>query len=147
MSALFANMIVQQTNMALMLLGKVPHPETGEKYKDLESAKMFIDQLEMIEVKTKGNLDKREDGLLKQSLPHFAWRLLKKSTRRKRIARCLTLADSVPRPPMPQIPPLSPLKRRVPPNQPNRLLPQKRSRASFQIPEGPSSNSVVAAAS
>src|SRR5436190_4895475 len=68
MSALFANMIVQQTNMALMLLGKVPHPETGEKYKDLESAKMFIDQLEMIEVKTKGNLDKREDGLLKQSL-------------------------------------------------------------------------------
>ncbi len=68
MSALFANMIVQQTNMALMLLGKVPHPETGEKLKDLESAKMFIDQLEMIEVKTKGNLDKREDGLLKQSL-------------------------------------------------------------------------------
>jgi len=68
MSALFANMVVQQTNMALMLLGKVPHPETGEHYKDLESAKMFIDQLEMIEAKTKGNLDKREDGLLKQSL-------------------------------------------------------------------------------
>ena len=68
MSALFANMIIQQTNMALMLLGKVPHPETGEIYKDLESAKMFIDQLEMIEVKTKGNLDKREEGLLKQSL-------------------------------------------------------------------------------
>jgi hypothetical protein len=68
MSALFANMIIQQTNMALMLLGKVPHPETGEIYKDLESAKMFIDQLEMIEAKTKGNLDKREEGLLKQSL-------------------------------------------------------------------------------
>jgi hypothetical protein len=29
---------------------------------------MFIDQLEMLEVKTKGNLDKREEGLLKQSL-------------------------------------------------------------------------------
>src|SRR5437870_13923500 len=68
MSALFANMVVQQTNMALMLLGKVPHPETGEQYKDLEAAKMFIDQLEMIEAKTKNNLDKREEGLLKQSL-------------------------------------------------------------------------------
>ena len=68
MAALFANMVIQQTNMALMLLGKVPHPETGEMYRDLESAKMFIDQLEMIEVKTKGNLDKREEGLLKQSL-------------------------------------------------------------------------------
>ena len=68
MSALFANMVIQQTNMALMLLGKVPHPETGEMYRDLESAKMFIDQLEMLETKTKGNLDKREEGLLKQSL-------------------------------------------------------------------------------
>jgi hypothetical protein len=35
---------------------------------DFESAKFFIDQLEMIEVKTKGNLDKRESDLLKQSL-------------------------------------------------------------------------------
>jgi len=68
MSALFANMVIQQTNMALMLLGKVPHPETGEMYRDLDSAKMFIDQLEMLETKTKGNLDKREEGLLKQSL-------------------------------------------------------------------------------
>lgn len=68
MSALFANMVIQQTNMALMFLGKVPHPETGEHIQDLETAKMFIDQLEMLEVKTKGNLDKREEGLLKQSL-------------------------------------------------------------------------------
>ena len=29
---------------------------------------MFIDQLEMLEVKTRGNLDKQEDKLLKQSL-------------------------------------------------------------------------------
>ena len=68
MSALFAHMVIQQTNMALMLLGKVPHPETGEMFQEVESAKMFIDQLEMLEVKTRGNLDKREEGLLKQSL-------------------------------------------------------------------------------
>jgi hypothetical protein len=68
MSALFAHMVLQQTNMALMLLGKVPHPQTGERVQDLEAAQMFIDQLEMLEVKTKGNLDKREEGLLKQSL-------------------------------------------------------------------------------
>jgi len=68
MSALFANLVVQQTNMALMLLGRMPHPETGETVRDIESAKMFIDQLEMIEFKTRGNLDSREDKLLKQSL-------------------------------------------------------------------------------
>lgn len=68
MSALFANLVIQQTNMALMLLGQVPNPETGERIQDLDSARMFIDQLEMLEVKTKGNLDRREDQLLKQSL-------------------------------------------------------------------------------
>jgi hypothetical protein len=67
-SALFANLVIQQTNMALMLLGRVPNPESGETVQDLDAARMFIDQLEMLEIKTKGNLDKREDQLLKQSL-------------------------------------------------------------------------------
>jgi hypothetical protein len=68
MSALFANLVVQQTNMAFMFLGRMPHPETGQVIQDIESAKFFIDQLEMIEVKTRGNLDARETQLLKQSL-------------------------------------------------------------------------------
>jgi hypothetical protein len=68
MSAMFAQMVLQQANMAMMLLGKMPHPQSGETMRDLESAKMFIDQLEMIEAKTKGNLSKQEAGLLKQSL-------------------------------------------------------------------------------
>lgn len=67
-AALFANLVIQQTNMAFMFLGRVPHPDTGEVVQDFESAKFFIDQLEMIEQKTKGNLDKREEGLLQQSL-------------------------------------------------------------------------------
>jgi hypothetical protein len=68
LAALFANMVIQQTNMAMMLLGKVAHPETGKFIHDVEAAKMFIDQLEMLEAKTKGNLSKEEDGLLKQAL-------------------------------------------------------------------------------
>jgi len=68
MSALFANMVVQQTNLALMLLGRVPNPETGQPMQDLDAAKMFIDQLEMLEAKTRGNLDKNEEKLLGQSL-------------------------------------------------------------------------------
>lgn len=68
MSALFAQLVMQQANMAMMLLGKTAHPETGQVMKDLEAAKLFIDQLEMLEAKTKGNLNKEESGLLKQSL-------------------------------------------------------------------------------
>jgi hypothetical protein len=67
-AALFAQLILQQTNMAMMLMGKIAHPESGQIYKDVEAARLFIDQLEMLETKTKGNLTKEESGLLKQSL-------------------------------------------------------------------------------
>jgi hypothetical protein len=68
MSALFSQMIVQLSNMAMILLGKVPHPETGKTLLDLEGARMFIDQLEMLEAKTRGNLSTKELVLLRQSL-------------------------------------------------------------------------------
>ncbi len=68
MSALFQGMVLQQANMALMCLGKMPHPQTGQTGRDLEAARFFIDQLEMIEVKTKGNLSQEEERFLKQSL-------------------------------------------------------------------------------
>src|ERR1039457_6223634 len=67
-SALFAHMVMQQSSMAMMLLGKTAHPETGKIVRDLEAAKLFIDLLEMLEFKTKGNLNQEEAALLKQSL-------------------------------------------------------------------------------
>lgn len=70
MSALFANMVFQNTNMALMLLGRVPHPESGERVQDFDAARMFIDQLEMLALKTQGNLSKDEQRLLQESLAH-----------------------------------------------------------------------------
>ena len=67
-SALFAHMVMQQSGMAMMLLGKTAHPETGEIHRDLEAAKLFIDVLEMLEYKTKGNLAQEETALLRQTL-------------------------------------------------------------------------------
>ena len=67
-SILFANMVMQQGNMVMIFLGKVPHPETGQKIKELEAAKIFIDQLEMLAAKTKGNLSREEQELLNQTL-------------------------------------------------------------------------------
>jgi hypothetical protein len=68
LTALFAHLVMQQSNLAMMLMGKSPHPETGQRVRDLESAKLFIDLLEMLEAKTKGNLTKEEQNLLKQTL-------------------------------------------------------------------------------
>lgn len=67
-AALFAQLVLQQSNMALMLMGKAPDPESGQVAKDLQASGYFIDQLEMLEAKTRGNLSKQEADLLKQSL-------------------------------------------------------------------------------
>jgi len=68
LSALFASLVMQQSNMALMMMGKVPPPEGAEPFQDLDSARVFIDQLEMLEVRTRGNLSPEEEKLLKQNL-------------------------------------------------------------------------------
>ena len=67
-SLLFAQMVMQQSNIAMMLMGKAAHPESGKVAQDLEAARLFIDQLEMLEAKTRGNLSKEEESLLKQTL-------------------------------------------------------------------------------
>jgi len=67
-TVLFAQLVMQQNNMAMMLLGKIPHPQDGKLARNIEAARLFIDQLEMLEAKTKGNLTKEEAALLKQSL-------------------------------------------------------------------------------
>jgi len=67
-SALFAQMVMQQSSMAMMLMGKTAHPQTGEMVHDLEAARLFIDQLEMLAYKTKGNLTQEETALLQQNL-------------------------------------------------------------------------------
>jgi hypothetical protein len=67
-SALFLDLVAQHAEMAMMFLGRVPHPHTGKTVLDLQTACLFIGQLEMLEAKTKGNLNAREQGLLKQSL-------------------------------------------------------------------------------
>lgn len=53
---------------ALLGLGDIPHPATGKPEPNLDEAKFHIDLLEILEQKTKGNLDPEEqrlfDGLL-----------------------------------------------------------------------------------
>ena len=64
----FHNMVMQIANTALTFLGAVPHPETGELIQDLDMARLLIDQLAMLEVKTNGNLSAPEADLLQQAL-------------------------------------------------------------------------------
>ncbi|MEM0924607.1 MAG: DUF1844 domain-containing protein [Planctomycetota bacterium] len=55
-------------SQAMMSLGVMPHPETGEKSTDLVMAKHFVDTLEMLQEKTKGNTDEEEDKMFDEVL-------------------------------------------------------------------------------
>lgn len=60
-------MVVQRADLAMMLLGKMTNPETGETRRDLAGAQMFINPLQMLEARTKGNLTPTEATILQQA--------------------------------------------------------------------------------
>ena len=67
-SALFASLVLQQTNLALMFLGHLQPPDGREVPVDVNAAGLFIDTLEMLAAKTRGNLGQSETDFLNQSL-------------------------------------------------------------------------------
>lgn len=50
---------------ALLALGELAHPVTGEKNTDFAQAKYLIDTLALLEVKTAGNLTEEEGAAMK----------------------------------------------------------------------------------
>lgn len=68
---LFMMLVQQHQQIAMMGLGKIQHPETGETQKDLSSAKYAIDTLNMIEEYTKGHLPEEAKNYLTQTLTNL----------------------------------------------------------------------------
>lgn len=64
----FSTFIVSLSTEILFHLGEIPHPETGERQKNLPLAKHAIDTLVMLQEKTRGNLTEEEKKLLESML-------------------------------------------------------------------------------
>ena len=64
----FATFIFSLNTSALMHLGVLEDPVSGKKVKNLAMGKQTIDILSMMEKKTKGNLSKEEESMLKNIL-------------------------------------------------------------------------------
>ncbi len=60
----FLSLVMMLASAAWQQLGKVPHPISGKTEKDLKSAQITIDILEMLKEKTKGNITAEEDKAL-----------------------------------------------------------------------------------
>ncbi len=71
MSQRFIEFVMMQAQNAALFLGQIPNPQTGQGEVNLELAKMFIDQLGMIQEKTRGNLTNEEAAVLKNTLSNL----------------------------------------------------------------------------
>ncbi|MFN2477137.1 MAG: DUF1844 domain-containing protein [Chthoniobacterales bacterium] len=67
----FIEFVMMQAQNAALFLGQIPNPQTGEGEVNLDLARMFIDQLAMIQEKTRGNLSGEESTVLKNTLANL----------------------------------------------------------------------------
>lgn len=61
----FETLVSTIIHQALFALGAIPDPRTGQRVQHLDLARHQIDMLTVLEDKTKGNLTKEEEELLK----------------------------------------------------------------------------------
>jgi len=67
----FIEFVMMQAQNAALFLGQIPNPQTGKDEVNLDVAKMFIDQLAMIQEKTRGNLSNEESAVLRNTLSNL----------------------------------------------------------------------------
>jgi hypothetical protein len=65
---LFMQLIIQNQQIAMMSMGKIKNPVTDRIDRNLEHAKIYIDSLDMLLAKTKGNLSEYEEKFLIETL-------------------------------------------------------------------------------
>ncbi|HXQ02304.1 MAG TPA: DUF1844 domain-containing protein [Candidatus Udaeobacter sp.] len=71
LSQRFIEFVVMHAQNAALFLGQIPNPRTGEAEVNLDLARMFIDQLAMIQEKTRGNLTSEEAKVLSNALSNL----------------------------------------------------------------------------
>jgi hypothetical protein len=64
----FSGFLLGLSTQAIIHLGEMPDPVTGETNRNLEAARQLIDLLGVIKEKTRGNLDKAEQGMIDEIL-------------------------------------------------------------------------------
>ena len=67
----FIEFVLMHAQNAALFLGQIPNPKTGEPEVNLNLARMFIDQLAMIQEKTRGNLTSEEAKVLSNALSNL----------------------------------------------------------------------------
>ena len=73
----FSSLIISLSSSALLHLGEIADPHTGQKNKDLGLAKHTIDTIALLKDKTKGNLTDEETKIIDSVLTDLRWLYVK----------------------------------------------------------------------
>ena len=76
----FIELVMMNAQQAALCLGQMAHPSTGKAEVNLDAAKMFIDHLEIIREKTRGNLSKDEEKILTSVLSELQFAFVQVSS-------------------------------------------------------------------
>src|SRR6266850_205720 len=96
LSQRFIEFVMMQAQNAALFLGQIPNPQTGQGEVNLELAKMFIDQLGMIQDKTRGNLTNEETAVLRNTLSNLQMAFVEVS---RQVREGTTQSDAAPESP------------------------------------------------
>ena len=77
---LFAGLVESLASQALMFMGAMRDPMTGQAHQDFQQSQTMIEMLAMLEEKTKGNLAKEEVDMLKQVLDEVRMHFVRLTT-------------------------------------------------------------------
>ena len=75
----FGTFVLSMSSSALVHLGEVPEPESGQLMENVLAAKQTIDILCMLQSKTKGNLTDQEARLLRDMLFELRMKYVQKA--------------------------------------------------------------------
>lgn len=92
----FVQFVMVQVQNIYYVLGRIPSPDGRPMQPNLEAGKILIDQLEMIQAKTAGNLSPQEAGILEDALKNVRLAFVETSGG--------TPASMMPKSPMPDFP-------------------------------------------
>ncbi|HET9375893.1 MAG TPA: DUF1844 domain-containing protein [Chthoniobacterales bacterium] len=101
MAQRFIEFVLMQAQNAAFVLGQIPHPQTGKAEVNLDLARLLIDQLAMIQEKTKGNLNKDEAQILANTLSNLQIAFVE-AVREQRSERKAETAAQQPAEPQPE---------------------------------------------
>ena len=94
MTQRFIEFVMMQAQNAAFVLGQIPHPQTGKAEVNLDMGQLLIDQLVMVQEKTKGNLNSDEARILAQTISNLQMLFVEAAQKKPSTAPAVPQAES-----------------------------------------------------